>query len=517
MEAKPLRSVPFSHNKTSGEESEPHKKKNGVILVNDEEKKRVVDVMVKEVNSVIVSAVHTEPINKNTLIKAPHYYHKCCIFTEAQRSELYHQVLIFNHFACNLFLNHHHHLVAAFPSYMSGYSNQGYDYGSMMMDLEPQRCRRTDGKKWRCSRNVVPNQKYCERHMHRGCNRSRKRVETSQLNSSLIINPSGKLQTKLTSSNAESAASNADPLGTRHIKMSSCAEPRNQRVADTSSINSRLKTIVGSDDYLNSFSPATAIAPLVTTFSNSTSVASDSRRGLLLCKKDNQTKSCVSDNVGVKSGAKGSIISAGIGFSPRSVLQGNNYSIKGDPFPYTNSKTIKPLALSGVGYIDFSMPMKDLNLTSESLLSVKGNPSPGPACLCGGGMPEIVSGCNNSYINDRNNVELEPGRCRRTDGKKWRCKSPVISGQKYCANHMHRGSKRRFPEYEPAATDSAVTIAQLPCSTATTNIQKAHCSIPNTSLSMSIPESAAPLIKCNEKSPCRNDTNTMDDYSYASS
>ncbi|KAE9603238.1 putative transcription factor interactor and regulator C3H-WRC/GRF family [Lupinus albus] len=476
MEAKPLRSVPFSHNKTSGEESEPHKKKNGVILVNDEEKKRVVDVMVKEVNSVIVSAVHTEPINKNTLIKAPHYYHKCCIFTEAQRSELYHQVLIFNHFACNLFLNHHHHLVAAFPSYMSGYSNQGYDYGSMMMDLEPQRCRRTDGKKWRCSRNVVPNQKYCERHMHRGCNRSRKRVETSQLNSSLIINPSGKLQTKLTSSNAESAASNADPLGTRHIKMSSCAEPRNQRVADTSSINSRLKTIVGSDDYLNSFSPATAIAPLVTTFSNSTSVASDSRRGLLLCKKDNQTKSCVSDNVGVKSGAKGSIISAGIGFSPRSVLQGN--VCESSPMDFSESPS--PIACI--------------------LLMLLG-----------------ISGCNNSYINDRNNVELEPGRCRRTDGKKWRCKSPVISGQKYCANHMHRGSKRRFPEYEPAATDSAVTIAQLPCSTATTNIQKAHCSIPNTSLSMSIPESAAPLIKCNEKSPCRNDTNTMDDYSYASS
>ncbi|OIW18990.1 hypothetical protein TanjilG_31048 [Lupinus angustifolius] len=453
MEAKPLRSVPFSHYNNSGEGSAPHKKKNGaVIVVNDEEKKRVVDVMVKEENSVIVGAVHTEPkaepINKNTLIKAPPCYNKCCIFTEAQRSELYHQVLIFNHFACNLFHNHHHHLVSAFQSYMSGYSNQGYDYGSMMMDLEPHRCRRTDGKKWRCSRNVVPNQKYCERHMHRGCNRSRKHVEPSQRNS--IINPSSEI--KLTSSNAESTASNPNPLGTRHIRMSLCPQSRNQCVANTSSINNRLKNVVGSADYLNSFLPATAIAPMVSTFSNSTSVASDSRRGLLICKKDNQTKSCVSDNVGVKSGGKGSIVSAGIGFSPRSVLQDNI----------------------------------------------------------------VVSGSNNSYLNDRNSVELEPGRCRRTDGKKWRCKSPVIPGQKYCDNHMHRGSKRRFAEHEPAATDSAVTIAQLPCSTATTNIQKAHCSIPNTSLSMSIPAGTVPLIKCNENSPCRSDTNTMNNYSCAS-
>lgn len=46
------------------------------------------------------------------------------------------------------------------------------------MDPEPGRCRRTDGKKWRCARDVVAGQKYCERHMHRGKNRSRKPVET---------------------------------------------------------------------------------------------------------------------------------------------------------------------------------------------------------------------------------------------------------------------------------------------------------------------------------------------------
>ncbi|TYJ39730.1 hypothetical protein E1A91_A04G089400v1 [Gossypium mustelinum] len=37
-------------------------------------------------------------------------------------------------------------------------------WGRAAMDPEPGRCRRTDGKKWRCSRGVVAGQKYCERH-----------------------------------------------------------------------------------------------------------------------------------------------------------------------------------------------------------------------------------------------------------------------------------------------------------------------------------------------------------------
>ncbi|PWA54920.1 Glutamine-Leucine-Glutamine, QLQ [Artemisia annua] len=45
-------------------------------------------------------------------------------------------------------------------------------------DPEPGRCRRTDGKKWRCSRDAVPDQKYCERHINRGRHRSRKPVES---------------------------------------------------------------------------------------------------------------------------------------------------------------------------------------------------------------------------------------------------------------------------------------------------------------------------------------------------
>ncbi|KAL8144021.1 hypothetical protein V2J09_017053 [Rumex salicifolius] len=54
-------------------------------------------------------------------------------------------------------------------------------------DPEPGRCRRTDGKKWRCSRDAVTTQKYCERHMNRGRHRSRKHVE-GQANGNGIAN-----------------------------------------------------------------------------------------------------------------------------------------------------------------------------------------------------------------------------------------------------------------------------------------------------------------------------------------
>lgn len=53
-----------------------------------------------------------------------------------------------------------------------------FSYYGKKLDPEPGRCRRTDGKKWRCSKDAHPDSKYCERHMHRSRNRSRKHVES---------------------------------------------------------------------------------------------------------------------------------------------------------------------------------------------------------------------------------------------------------------------------------------------------------------------------------------------------
>jgi flagellar hook-length control protein FliK len=57
-------------------------------------------------------------------------------------------------------------------------------------DPEPGRCRRTDGKKWRCSKEAYPDSKYCEKHMHRGKNRSRKPVEMPLASSNPNPHPS---------------------------------------------------------------------------------------------------------------------------------------------------------------------------------------------------------------------------------------------------------------------------------------------------------------------------------------
>ena len=61
--------------------------------------------------------------------------------------------------------------------YEVGWGSFHLGFSGGNMDPEPGRCRRTDGKKWRCSRDAVPDQKYCERHINRGRHRSRKPVE----------------------------------------------------------------------------------------------------------------------------------------------------------------------------------------------------------------------------------------------------------------------------------------------------------------------------------------------------
>ncbi|CAA6663385.1 unnamed protein product [Spirodela intermedia] len=115
-------------------------------------------------------------------------------FTFLQLQELEHQALIFQHMAAGVPVPSSSssqsgraspapplRLPSLAPSFMGCVGGGGggglcFDYGSSV-DPEPGRCRRTDGKKWRCSKAVVPNHKYCERHMHRGRHRSRKPAE----------------------------------------------------------------------------------------------------------------------------------------------------------------------------------------------------------------------------------------------------------------------------------------------------------------------------------------------------
>ncbi|KAL5974590.1 Growth-regulating factor 3 [Asimina triloba] len=93
------------------------------------------------------------------------------------------------------------------------------EYWGRTMDSEPGRCRRTDGKKWRCSRDVMSGQKYCEHHIHRGRNRSRKPVEIpTPLNA-----PSSGIKTNISASSTEAAKE-------AHFTLSGSLPPANDLV-----------------------------------------------------------------------------------------------------------------------------------------------------------------------------------------------------------------------------------------------------------------------------------------------
>ncbi|OEL32343.1 Growth-regulating factor 1, partial [Dichanthelium oligosanthes] len=109
-------------------------------------------------------------------------------------------------------------------------------------DPEPGRCRRTDGKKWRCSKEAYPDSKYCEKHMHRGKNRSRKPVEMS-------------LATPAPSSNATSATSATAATATT---TTSSPAPTYHRPAPAAHDASPYHALYGGSPYAASARPAGA-------------------------------------------------------------------------------------------------------------------------------------------------------------------------------------------------------------------------------------------------------------------
>ncbi|PPS15707.1 hypothetical protein GOBAR_AA04877 [Gossypium barbadense] len=124
-------------------------------------------------------------------------------FTSSQWMELEHQALIYKYMTANvpipstLLIPIRKALDSAgFSSFSGGLLRPNtVGWGAFHLgfsnntDPEPGRCRRTDGKKWRCSRDAVADQKYCERHMNRGRHRSRKPVEGQSGPS--VVGPNG--------------------------------------------------------------------------------------------------------------------------------------------------------------------------------------------------------------------------------------------------------------------------------------------------------------------------------------
>ncbi|KAK4743571.1 hypothetical protein SAY87_001572 [Trapa incisa] len=107
-------------------------------------------------------------------------------FTATQWQELEQQALIFKYLKAGVqvppdLLAPIHRSLESISARFLQYPTMGYySFYGKKIDPEPGRCRRTDGKKWRCAKEAHPDSKYCERHMNRGRYRSRKHVESSQ-------------------------------------------------------------------------------------------------------------------------------------------------------------------------------------------------------------------------------------------------------------------------------------------------------------------------------------------------
>ncbi|XP_071730634.1 growth-regulating factor 8-like [Rutidosis leptorrhynchoides] len=101
------------------------------------------------------------------------------LFTANQWQELERQTMIYKYIMASIPVPQQLLLTLSTQSNRVVGSGLRYSNGS---DPEPWRCRRTDGKKWRCSKEVAPEQKYCERHAHKTRSRSRKPVEPQPQN-----------------------------------------------------------------------------------------------------------------------------------------------------------------------------------------------------------------------------------------------------------------------------------------------------------------------------------------------
>uniref|UniRef100_A0A5B7B715 Growth-regulating factor n=1 Tax=Davidia involucrata TaxID=16924 RepID=A0A5B7B715_DAVIN len=334
------------------------------------------------------------------------------------------------------------------------------------MDPEPGRCRRTDGKKWRCSWNVVPDQKYCERHMHRGRQRSRKHVEASEPDASSTIKSSN-TNTTITSSNTDNTNANLSISVPVNLQLTTPFFNTSNNAAITATDISSLNESNCNVDVNEGLTatPTIITTPTSNTESkNNVSVNKDTTTTIIRAANGNNNYSKNNNNyVDVKDAFCNHIN------DNNNVHRSSNYGSNG------NSGSTN-YGSNG----NFGSTMPGFRFSPRSVLQ--------------------VIGCSNPCSDYRSVIEADLHRCRRTDGKKWRCSRDVVPDQKYCGKHMHRGAKKLV------VASKQVTLAAAAPSTSSTHpaplaipIKADDCINLNTNLSISIPASPQPMTN-DEKS-----------------
>ncbi|XP_057448741.1 growth-regulating factor 3-like [Lotus japonicus] len=142
-------------------------------------------------------------------------------FTVSQWQELEHQALIFKYLKAGLSVPPDLLVPIRKSLQLMSHPHSSLGYYGKKIDPEPGRCRRTDGKKWRCAKDAHPDSKYCDRHMIRRRYRSRKPVESqpqpsssSSSSSQLAASTAGSGSTAKTASAAVTTFQNNLPLHT---------------------------------------------------------------------------------------------------------------------------------------------------------------------------------------------------------------------------------------------------------------------------------------------------------------
>ncbi|PSS24188.1 Growth-regulating factor like [Actinidia chinensis var. chinensis] len=442
-------------------------------------------------------------------------------FTPAQLLELQQQSLILKYIVAGLPVPFHlippiwKSVARAFGPVSGGIYNQypsfiGFrEHESLyrsMMDPEPGRCRRTDGKKWRCSREVIPDQKYCERHMHRGCQRSRKHVEGS-----LVTSASGGAL------NSSNATTKTNSIST-YTKCNLCSSiPSNLQLATPSSntlSNTPATTpptttnciggINGGDNNV-----VTKNDNIATTYSSNTTTATTittTTTGLASAAAENNSRSRsnrdqIAGKINIRGSSNnvndckvGSFVDPGFGVPTRTVLRAVGYSNvvetklprcrRTDGKKYWCSREVVP----NHKYCAWHMHKSGKKLTEASQsVMVAAPPPPPPSSVIFSPPLAILH------------------RCRRTDGRKWRCGKEVVPNRDYCTQHLHRGAKKLA-----VAASQSVTVAAAPPSSIF--LSPPPLAIPkkldtpmymDTNLSISIATSPQELSN-NEEASCSN-------------
>ncbi|XP_010518167.1 PREDICTED: growth-regulating factor 9-like isoform X4 [Camelina sativa] len=331
----------------------------------------------------------------------------------AQFVEFQMQTLVYRYIEAGLRVPHH--LVVSIWNSLALSSSSNYNSPSSSLAVlssdkglnhihtvepEPTRCRRTDGKKWRCSNRVLLYEKYCERHMHRGRKRSRKLVESSYkvASSSASLTKHDNTYGLDINNDSESVLLHETMSGSSNAQVVTIASLPSARACD------------------NVIRPSLVISEST---KESVSHGDRSRRNMEMSYDDLISKKESSDE-SLPSVQK---------FFP----EVSDSSLQGAQFSGNRKNEI----------IARSREWKNMNVVN-------------------GGLFHSIHFSQDTVLQDRGGFRLqrvetdkEPGRCRRTDGKRWRCSKDVLSGQKYCDKHMHRGIKKKHPVDTTIAHENA--------------------------------------------------------------